>query len=129
MANQFQHYYGSKVYQEANNSYLEVNQVRTWKETGIDRQTRRRITQTLQKIQQKNLTEFKRILQSNLSIPTLRRVQFCEKMLKSFTEWQNILYVDEKRFALDGPDGLQKRWDLPGISLPRPQRSKNFRQS
>lgn len=38
------------------------------------------------------------------------RVQFSKKMLRAHQNWHRIVFTDEKKFNLDGPDGWQYYW-------------------
>jgi transposase len=39
-----------------------------------------------------------------------KRIQWCQQRLLEDTLWANVIFVDEKRWCLDGPDGLSKQW-------------------
>jgi len=53
------------------------------------------------------------------------RLQFAKTVMHWNTEWKNIIFSDEKKFNLDGPDGLSYYWhDLKKSTSPR--MSRNF---
>jgi len=39
-----------------------------------------------------------------------RLVEWASQHLSSGTNWHEILFMDEKKFILDGPDGCQFHW-------------------
>ena len=39
-----------------------------------------------------------------------KRMDFAKKHMTWKTEWQNIIWTDEKKFNLDGPDGFAHYW-------------------
>jgi transposase len=44
------------------------------------------------------------------STAKIRRIDFAENYLEWREEWSKVLFVDEKKFNLDGPDGLSYYW-------------------
>jgi transposase len=58
-----------------------------------------------------------------------KRLTFAREKLASIVDWKNCLFVDEKKFNTDGPDGHLHTWHLPGQSTHIPFRSQCYRQS
>jgi transposase len=58
-----------------------------------------------------------------------KRTDFSKKMMTTICDFKNFLYVDEKKFKLDGPDGQLKVWHIPGKSVCLPYKSQNYRAS
>jgi transposase len=58
-----------------------------------------------------------------------KRLGFAEEKLSSAIDWKNCLFIDEKKFNTDGPDGHLHTWNIPGLSKPAPFRSQCYRQS
>ncbi|KAA6360176.1 MAG: hypothetical protein EZS28_044297, partial [Streblomastix strix] len=121
--------------------------------TSLTANLKERIKRVLKKKRLKNVSELKRELRSKLCETTLRkamreigaefdsekrpfylsakhkdaRVEFAEEQIRKSPNYAVRIYVDEKKFNLDGPDGLLKRWYIPDVSPPVEQRSKNFK--
>jgi hypothetical protein len=118
-------------------------------------QLQRRCANIIKKYPIKNIGEIKKRLKSKIGTGTIRkalrecnakfsvpmrerflderqrteRFEFAEKKLLGDTKWDDVLYVDEKRFSMDGPDGLLKEWNIKGASQKTVFRSKAYRQS
>lgn len=86
--------------------------------------TTRRVQQVLSNSE--NLEWRKRLGKPNLTERhKLNRFEFAKKYISWTEEWKNVLFSDEKKFNLDGPDGWQYYWhDLR--KAPDVKMSRNF---
>jgi predicted transcriptional regulator len=109
-------------------------------------QLQRRIKEILKKYPIKNVSEMKKRLKMRISLQTIRtamkeckavfsaprrerflnerqrlsRMEFAKEKLTNYIKWDDVIFVDEKRFCMDGPDGLAKEWHIKGDSKKRP---------
>jgi hypothetical protein len=54
------------------------------------------------------------------------RIKFAEEHLHSYTDWNRVVFSDEKKFKYDGPDGYKSYWHKLGSDAPDVQYSKDY---
>lgn len=95
-----------RIYREAVNQKRTASQIRAELQLPV---TTRRVQQILSS--NENLKWYKRLGKPNLTKQhKLHRFHFAEKYISWTDEWKNVIFSDEKKFNLDGPDGWQCYW-------------------
>jgi transposase len=56
------------------------------------------------------------------------RKEFALKHLHSYTDWDKVVFSDEKRFKYDGPDGYKCYWHQLGTEAPEVAYSTDYNQ-
>ncbi|KAA6357964.1 MAG: putative Transposable element Tc3 transposase, partial [Streblomastix strix] len=128
---------------------------RLGRHTVITSKVREKVKNSLAQKSASSVKVLRRRIRSKLCLPTLRkavrhlggtfsaqkrpiflspyhkemRVKFATEKLSNIENWKKYVYVDEKKFKMDGPEGHQRKWSIPNLSPKESQRSRNYRET
>lgn len=95
-----------RIFQNAVNSHMSAKEIKTEMQLSV---TTRRVQQILKR--NPNAAWRKRVPKPKLTLQhSEHRLAFAQLYMSWSNRWQNVIFSDEKKFNLDGPDGSQYYW-------------------